>query len=91
MMVMEDMLKDFLLGEHLLLVGNQVSNTWKIVALPTLLQIPLFPEKSPVGTGPRGPVRITAMIILLCHVKKAKLRLVPAERGLSPFCSNGSQ
>lgn len=25
MMVMEDMLKDFLLGEHLLLVGNQVS------------------------------------------------------------------
>jgi len=24
-MVMEDMLKDFLLGEHLLLVGNQVS------------------------------------------------------------------
>lgn len=24
MMVMEDMLKDFLLGEHLLLVGNQV-------------------------------------------------------------------
>lgn len=27
MMVMEDMLKDFLLGEHLLLVGNQVSST----------------------------------------------------------------
>lgn len=27
MMVMEDMLKDFLLGEHLLLVGNQVSET----------------------------------------------------------------
>lgn len=26
MMVMEDMLKDFLLGEHLLLVGNQVSD-----------------------------------------------------------------
>lgn len=25
MIVMEDMLKDFLLGEHLLLVGNQVS------------------------------------------------------------------
>lgn len=25
MAVMEDMLKDFLLGEHLLLVGNQVS------------------------------------------------------------------
>lgn len=24
MMVMQDMLKDFLLGEHLLLVGNQV-------------------------------------------------------------------
>lgn len=33
MMVMEDMLKDFLLGEHLLLVGNQVSNTWKIVII----------------------------------------------------------
>lgn len=29
MMVMEDMLKDFLLGEHLLLVGNQVSDVWK--------------------------------------------------------------
>lgn len=25
MMIMEDMLKDFLLGEHLLLVGNQVN------------------------------------------------------------------
>lgn len=29
MMVMEDMLKDFLLGEHLLLVGNQVSDIHK--------------------------------------------------------------
>lgn len=28
MIVMEDMLKDFLLGEHLLLVGNQVSYGW---------------------------------------------------------------
>lgn len=28
MIVMEDMLKDFLLGEHLLLVGNQVSYVW---------------------------------------------------------------
>lgn len=27
MTVMEDMLKDFLLGEHLLLVGNQVGKT----------------------------------------------------------------
>lgn len=26
MIVMEDMLKDFVLGEHLLLVGNQVSD-----------------------------------------------------------------
>ena len=33
MMVMEDMLKDYLLGEHLLLVGNQVSDT--IVDPPT--------------------------------------------------------
>lgn len=31
MMVMEDMLKDFLLGEHLLLVGNQVSNILVLV------------------------------------------------------------
>ena len=28
MMVMEDMLKDFQLGEHLLLVGNQVSEIY---------------------------------------------------------------
>lgn len=33
MMVMEDMLKDFLLGEHLLLVGNQVGNTWSSLSL----------------------------------------------------------
>lgn len=26
---MEDMLKDFVLGEHLLLVGNQVSYGWE--------------------------------------------------------------
>ncbi|CDQ92444.1 unnamed protein product [Oncorhynchus mykiss] len=31
MMVMEDMLKDFLLGEHLLLVGNQGVGKNKIV------------------------------------------------------------
>lgn len=30
MIVMEDMLKDFLLGEHLLLVGNQVSYGQKL-------------------------------------------------------------
>lgn len=29
MIVMEDMLKDFVLGEHLLLVGNQVSFGWE--------------------------------------------------------------
>lgn len=29
MVVMEDMLKDFVLGEHLLLVGNQVSFGWE--------------------------------------------------------------
>lgn len=33
MMVMEDMLKDFLLGEHLLLVGNQVGNQRNLLPL----------------------------------------------------------
>lgn len=33
MTVMEDMLKDFLLGEHLLLVGNQVGNMWTLFPL----------------------------------------------------------
>lgn len=33
MMVMEDMLKDFLLGEHLLLVGNQVCNQRNLLPL----------------------------------------------------------
>lgn len=40
MMVMEDMLKDFLLGEHLLLVGNQVGNTWSLLALLHLSSTP---------------------------------------------------
>lgn len=43
MMIMEDMLKDFLLGEHLLLVGNQVNikmnphkHFWRLLMFSTV-------------------------------------------------------
>lgn len=44
MMVMEDMLKDFVLGEHLLLVGNQVSDIQKSFETFNLLHNYIFPR-----------------------------------------------
>lgn len=53
MMVMEDMLKDFLLEEHLLLVGNQVGNQWNL--LPLLFYFKFhFLRKSLVEACPLG-------------------------------------
>lgn len=62
MMVMEDMLKDFLLGEHLLLVGNQVSDTCRVV---DLLYLKFHhPQKRALLRPGRTPVRVTVMIPL---------------------------
>lgn len=70
MMVMKDMLKDFLLGEHLLLVGNQVGDIWKTVSsiqlLALLKKIPLSPEKKPCWDSRAfihaGPIMISVTI-----------------------------
>lgn len=53
MMVMEDMLKDFLLGEHLLLVGNQVGKQRNLWPFPFYFKVD-FLRKSPVEACPLG-------------------------------------
>ena len=82
MMVMEDMLKDFILGEHLLLVGNQVSDIQKsFETYNLLLNYITVPRKVPHWDWVarafihRGPIVITVPIQLWCHVKWSELRL----------------
>lgn len=53
MMVMEDMLKDFLLGEHLLLVGNQVGNQRNLLPLLFYFKFDVL-RKSLVEACPLG-------------------------------------
>lgn len=63
LMVMEDMLKDFLLGEHLLLVGNQVSGTLLLLDC----NFPVTPPNLPIATNP--PQRAAVVIVFIwCDV-----------------------
>lgn len=61
MMVMEDMLKDFLLGEHLLLVGNQVSDSsWVLLSA----------QRGRGWTPAAACVRVLALIWLREHARE---------------------
>lgn len=78
-MVMEDMLKDFLLGEHLLLVGNQVGKISN--ACFVLLVFLLFTKRNLFLTF---PIKSDDKC---CFNPTFVLRLVLTEVGVSCFAA----
>lgn len=72
MMVMEDMLKDFLLGEHLLLVGNQVSfpsltvHATHLLFINKIISVICFIEISFVCTTERSDPFFDSLFTSVC-------------------------